>query len=250
MSLLTANPGVECYKEAHYFMIAWALPFFLLFVVIGPLLIAGRMFGWRCMSGLQAWVRVDFLQTSYKNKQGEESASKTFKEVCQTNFEMILLVRRVCLTAVSLASASFCDQESGPVCVAMVVPVNILLASSLYIQALLMPFRNRVHNYLESVSLMLNFVLFDVALFATNRDEGSVDTLSLVLDIVRVAAFVVLGGYGVYENTSLFGLRKCLTTPPEDNTGERGRVYTELSAAPSMDRPRRDTRGDDLLGDW
>jgi hypothetical protein len=252
MSLLAAHPATECYKEEHYSMIAWASPFFLLFVIIGPLLIAGRMFGWQCMSGLKAWVRVDFLQSSYKNKQREGSVSKTFKEVCQTNFEMILLVRRVCLTAVSLASASFCDEERGSVCVAMVVPVNVILFASMLIQALLMPFRNRVHNYLEVVSLMLNFLLFDIALFSTHSNEGSTDTLSLVLDLVRVAAFVVLGGYGVYENrASVFGLLGKWPRSKTVTSREGGGVdYTELGAGPTSDRPRLDRRDDDLLADW
>ena len=57
-----------------------------------------------------------------------------------------------------------------------------------------------MHNYLEIFSLALNFVLFDIALLAADSDESNTNTLSLVLDIVRVTAFLVLGGYGVYEN--------------------------------------------------
>jgi hypothetical protein len=123
----------------------------------------------------------------------------------------------------------------------MVVPINVILFTSVVLQALLMPFRNKIHNYLEIVSLMLNFLLFDVALFATSSDEGSVDTLSLVLDLVRVAAFVVLGGYGVYENRGgLVGLQSWLSTEGS-NSREAGGKETD------HDRDRLD---DDLLCDW
>jgi hypothetical protein len=184
-------------------MIAWALPFFLLFVVVGPLLIAGRMFGWRCISGLKAWIRVDFLQGSYKKKQ-EGGASQTLKESCQTNFEIILLVRRICLTVVSLFSASLCDDTGGALCTPKVVAVNAVLFASVIIQMVLMPFRNRVHNHLEMGSLILNFLLFDIALLATSGQGSNVDnvaTVSLVLDLVRVVAFLALGGYSVYMRT-------------------------------------------------
>ena len=226
MSLLTANPAIECYKEDHYSMIAWASPFFLLFVIIGPLLIAGRMFGWRCMSGLKAWVRVDFLQGSYKKKQ-EGGASQTLKESCQTNFEIILLVRRICLTAVSLFSASLCDETDGALCSSKVVAVNAVLFASVIIQTVLMPFKNRVHNHLEIGSLVLNFLLFDIALLATSGREGSnadnVAAVSLVLDLVRVAAFLVLGGYGVYENRASFSSLLCSSSGTEHHDHAVGR---------------------------
>jgi hypothetical protein len=237
MSLLTANPAIQCYKEEHHSMIAWALPFFLLFVVMGPLFIAGHMFGWKYMSGSKAWVRVDFLQGSYKKKQ--EGNDQTLKESCQTNFEMILLVRRICLAAVSLFSASVCDETGGAVCSSKVVAVNAVLFASAIIQTMLMPFRNMVHNHLEIGSLVLNFALFDTQLLATSGSEqpnaNNVETVSLVLDLVRFAAFLALGGYGVYENRVSIMASIGLSQSQEDTSEESGRAgYTALvSVAPS-----------------
>jgi hypothetical protein len=172
---------------------------------------------------------VDFLQASYKNKQGGNS--QTLKESCQTNFEMILLVRRICLAAVTLFSAALCDDTGGALCTEKVVAVNIVLFASVIIQTVLMPFKNKVHNYLEIGSLVLNFLLFDIALMATGGGGEGVSTVSLVLDLVRVVGFLVLGGYGVYENrASLFGLTSQVVTSEE--SGLAG--YTALvSVAPS-----------------
>jgi hypothetical protein len=243
MSLLTANPAIECGKEEHHSMIAWALPFFLLFVVIGPLLIAGRMFGWQCTSCLKSWVRVDFLQGSYKNKQ--EANSQTLKESCQTNFEIILLVRRICLTVVSLVSASLCDDTGAALCTPKVVAVNAVLFASVIIQTVLMPIRNRVHTHFEIGSLVLNFVLFDTALLATSGQGSNVDnvaTVSLVLDLVRVVAFLALGGYGVYENrTNLFGLT-CQSGLSHVDTSEESALagYTALVSVASSSEETAD----------
>jgi hypothetical protein len=221
MSLLTANPAIQCWKsEEHRIMMVWAPPFFLLFVVIGPLLITGRMFGWTCMSGLKAWVRVDFLQGSYKRKQ--DGDFQTLKQSCQTNFEILLLLRRVCLTAVTLFSASLCKTDTDELCTSKVVAVNAVLFASMIVHTVLMPFRNRVHNYLEIGSLVLNFLLFDIALLATSGSDG-LETVRLVLDLVRVAAFLVLGGYGVYENrVSLNRLVCCSANEAEAENDEEG----------------------------
>jgi hypothetical protein len=182
------------------------------------------------MSGLKAWVRVDFLQGSYKKKQ-EGGVSQTLKESCQTNFEIILLVRRICLTAVSLFSASLCDETDGALCSSKVVAVNAVLFASVIIQTVLMPFRNRVHNHLEIGSLVLNFVLFDTALLATSGSEGpnanNVAAVSLVLDLVRVAAFLALGGYGIYENRASICEFMCGSVKEEEEEEEEEKEAPE-----------------------
>jgi hypothetical protein len=94
-----------------------------------------------------------------------------------------------------------------------------------------MPFRNRVHNHLEIGSLVLNFVLFDTALLATSGGEGSiadnVAAVSLVLDLVRVAAFLALGGYGIYENRAGIFRFMCGSVKEEEGEEEKGEEEEE-----------------------
>ena len=104
-----------------------------------------------------------------------------------------------------------------------------------------MPITNRIHNHLEIGSLVLNFALFDTALLATSGQGSNVDnvaTVSLVLDLVRVVAFLALGGYGVYENrANLFGLT-CQSGLSHVDTSEESALagYTALvSVAPSSE---------------
>ena len=160
LALLTANPGIQCYGSDHARMLAWSIPFLAVFVVLCPVVIAGRMFNWRCSAGLQAWVRVDFLQIPYKHKSSlspeGDTRLQTVKESCQSNYEIILLARRVCLTAVALLSDSVC-QSSESVCLPQVVAVNAVLFGSVIVHTVVMPFKNRIHNRLEVLSLVLNF---------------------------------------------------------------------------------------------
>ena len=112
--------------------------------------------------------------------------------------------------------------------------------ASVITQTVLMPFKNRVHNHLEIGSLVLNFLLFDIALLATSGGEGSnadnVAAVSLVLDLVRVAAFLALGGYGVYENRASFSSLFYSSSGTDDhavgrNVGSpRGSAYGSISS--------------------
>ena len=77
--------------------------------------------------------------------------------------------------------------------------VNGILFGSIIIQAVLMPFKKRIHNWMEIASLSLNFILFDIAISADKDPE----LVGWTLDIVRVTVLFGFLGFGLIENSTM-----------------------------------------------
>jgi hypothetical protein len=91
VELVAASKNVECGSSEHHIMKVWAVIFLVVFSVGGPTIIAAKMFDWASTRHLLSGIRVAFLQASYKRK-----------STWHVNFELVLLVRRLVLVAVSI----------------------------------------------------------------------------------------------------------------------------------------------------
>jgi hypothetical protein len=131
IALLHANPAIQCTGAEHIAMLSWSIPFFAIFVVAVPFIIAGRMFELRSMQKLNRWITVEFLQAAYKSHLGDDKGD--FYEQCQTNFEVVLLARRIVLTALVLYTDSLCTSSYG-ICMPKVVGINAIRFFSMLIQ--------------------------------------------------------------------------------------------------------------------
>jgi hypothetical protein len=186
------NPSIQCYTKEHEMLIAWAAPFLFLFCFLGPFVITGRMFEWRCTACLKPYISVDFLQESYKNERSI-NGGQTFFQQCQTNFEIVLLFRRICLIVISIVSQQLCISTNG-VCEGRYMAFNVLLFVSVIIQAVLMPFKISAHNYLEIFSLTSNFVLLGLTSQSHDGFTG------IMLDVLPGAVMSIFAIYAVHEN--------------------------------------------------
>jgi hypothetical protein len=181
VKLVAASKNVQCGSSDHTKMTVCAVIFFLVFSVGGPTIIAAKMFDWASTSHLLSGIRVAFLQASYKRK-----------STWHVNFELVLLVRRLVLVAVSILVNSVPSSSKQ---LATLLCVNVVLFECGMIHARLLPFKNSVHNHMETAALTTNFALFNLALIPNTT------WLPLVIDIVRLAVFLAFVGYGVYENS-------------------------------------------------
>ena len=173
LRLLSVDRSIVCGSPRHDYIVRWAVPFMVVFVIGLPSLLILRLFG-VSKYGLRL-LHVSFLQKPYR-----DDASSL-----ELNWEALSLMRRMCLVVLSIQTTT---------AKAQVVGVNLILFFSVLAHARLKPFKRKVHNVMEIASLSLNFVLFDVALVGQSNL-----TVLWVLDIMRLLALLGLLVYALYE---------------------------------------------------
>jgi hypothetical protein len=111
--VLVAYPEVACGTAAHSALLSWSIPFFGIFTVAFPTVLACCMLKLPCARWVNRHVNVLFLQASYKRK-SQSDGQVTLKQTMQANYELLLLIRRLALTVLTLFSSS------DPDCIAYV----------------------------------------------------------------------------------------------------------------------------------
>jgi hypothetical protein len=103
--VLVSMPAIECGADEHTALLSWSVPFFVVFTVAFPAVLACCMLKLNCVSWINRHIRVLFLQASYKRK-SQPDGTVTLKQMMQANYELILLLRRLALTMLTLFSSS------------------------------------------------------------------------------------------------------------------------------------------------
>jgi hypothetical protein len=103
--VLVAYAEIACGTAPHTALLSWSLPFFIIFTVVFPLVLACCMLKLPCVSWINRHINVLFLQASYKRK-NQPDGQVTLKQTMQANYELLLLIRRLALTVLILFSSS------------------------------------------------------------------------------------------------------------------------------------------------
>jgi len=141
------------------------------------------------------------------------------------SFELMYMFRRIALTLTAILVAN----ET-----AELVIINGLLFIFGLVHFWMRPFRDPVHNYIEAVSVVLLFLLYDVetALVTLDMDGGSI---SAMLDVVEVAGVLIFIPFLLRDVRIYFqrkfapklwrcwrGFRKCCCSDGGGGSGEGG----------------------------
>jgi hypothetical protein len=165
---LLQMPNVLWGSSEHHYLLGWAITALILwcggaFVALGIFTIAGE----RRLPHILRGAGGKFLKAHYRP--GYES------------FELMYMFRRIALTLTAILVVNEITE---------LVIINGILFIFGLVHFWMRPFRDNVHNYIEAVSVVLLFVLYDVetALVTLNMDGGSI---SLMLDVVEVAGVLI-----------------------------------------------------------